>query len=196
MAGAATATAIKEFNAEHGYGKTDGVLHRASLVWLGTTPATVAELLVPLGSQVTPGTALFTGAATLAAITVAEPPVLPPSEELSLTVNGVVAPYEPGSGAVTAPEHVEAIAAVLTAGGEAVGSLELAAPVVVGTVPASAVFADDTGVTCLFPDAVAAAVPVAPTDGALGTVDLEEAMVGTPVLVNPREVREDLSCGS
>lgn len=196
VAGAGTVTAIKAFNAEHGYGKTDGVLHRASLVWLGTAPATVAELLVPLGSQVSPGTALFTATAGLAAITVAEPPVLPPSEQLTLTVNGVAAPYEPGSGAVTEPEHVEAIAAALTTEGEAVGSLELTVPQVVGTVPASAVFADDTGATCLFPDATAPPVTVAPTGGTLGTVDLDDAMVGTPVLVNPREVREDLSCGS
>jgi len=194
-AGPSTEKAIKAFNLAYGYGKNNTVLTLASLVWVGTVPATVNEMSVHLGDQVGPGTELFTTTAALAAITVTEPPGDTLEGEWALTVNGVTAPYEPGSGRITDPEAVAAMASTLGAATEGVGTLQLATPLTVASVPSSAVVTDATGGTCIFASADAAPTPVEATGGSLGTVDLDLSLVGQPVLLNPREVREDLTCG-
>lgn len=194
-AGPATEKTIKAFNLAYGYGKNNTVLTLASLVWVGTVPATVNEVSVHLGDQVGPGTELFTTTAALAAITVAEPPGDGFEGEWALTVNGVTGPYEPGSGRVTESEAVAAMAATLGAVTEGVGTLQLATPLTVASVPSSAVVTDATGGTCIFASADAAPTPVEASGGSLGTVDLDLSLVGQPVLLNPREVREDLTCG-
>ena len=107
-----------------------------------------------------------------------------------------VTPYVVGSGKVTEPDAVAQIAASMGTTTEGVGTVALVSPQVVGTVPSSAVFADETGATCIFPDVTGAPVAVTPTGGTLGTVDLDESLVGQAVLINPRDVREDLTCGS
>jgi peptidoglycan hydrolase-like protein with peptidoglycan-binding domain len=193
-AGPATEKAIKAFNLAYGYGKSNSVLTLASLAWVGTVPATVNEMSVHLGGQVAPGTELFTTTAALAAITVTEPPGDALDGEWALTVNGVTAPYEPGSGRITDPEAVAAMAATLGAATEGIGTLQLATPLTVASVPSSAVVTDATGGTCIFASADAAPTAVEAAGGSLGTVDLDLSLVGEPVLLNPREVREDLTC--
>jgi peptidoglycan hydrolase-like protein with peptidoglycan-binding domain len=196
-AGPATEKSIKAFNAAHGWGKDNGTLALASLVWVGQAPVTVSvsEVSVTLGSSVSPGTELFKTTAALAAITVTETPSLPTEGAVTLTVNGVTVPYEVGSGAVTEPDAVAQVAATMGTTTEGVGTVALVEPLVVGTVPSSAVFSDETGGTCIFPDVTGAAIAVTPTGGTLGTVDLDESLVGQAVLINPRDVREDLTCG-
>lgn len=195
LAGYSTEQAIKAFNQAHGYGKDNSVLSRASLVWIGPGPVTVAAMQVGLNDAVSPGTELFTTTASLARIAVTETAGLPRDAEVELEVMGVTAPYEVGTGAVTDPDAVAAIAEALGSVAEGVGTIRLATPVTVGAVPASAVVSDEAGRTCLFPDVTGAAIVVEPVGGTLGTVDLDASLVGQAVLLNPRELRGDLTCG-
>lgn len=189
-----TVRAIEAFNRDHGYGSASPVLSLAALVWIGPAPVTVGTLSVAAGDALAPGTALFETAAPVARLVVAEPAGLPDAP-LELEVAGVRTAYVRGSGAVTDPAAVAALAGALGAATEGVGTLRRAEPVVVGSVPASAVVADEAGRTCVFPDATGAPIAVRPTGGSLGTVDLDVALVGQAVLLNPREVRGDLTCG-
>lgn len=195
-AGYYTERAIKEFNKEHGYGDTNGVLSLASLVWVGTAPVTVDEVSVALGDSVSSGTALFTTTAGLASVAVSETPNVPRDAELELEVEDVVVPYSAGTGRITEPDAVAQIAEALGTSTEGVATVRLVEPLTVGTVPSSAVVTDETGAACLFADVAAPPLVVEPLDGTLGTVDLDPDLVGQSVLINPREVREDLSCGS
>jgi peptidoglycan hydrolase-like protein with peptidoglycan-binding domain len=195
VAGSATDRAIRAFNQAHGHGKDNPVLSRAALVWIGPGPVTVAQMHVTLGDTVSPGTELFTTTASLGRIAVAEAAGLPRDADVEIEVLGVVTPYEVGTGAVTDPDAVAAIAAAIGSAVEGVGTIRLAIPVTVGTVPASAVVSDDAGRACLFPDVTGAAIVVEPLGGTLGTVDLDASLGGRAVLLNPREVRGDLTCG-
>ncbi len=194
-AGAATEDAIKSFNLAYGYGKNNAVLSLASLVWVGTSPATVEAVSVQLGDSVGPGTELFTTSAAFAGITVGEPPGDGLEGQWVLTVNGVTAPYEPGSGRITDPDAIAMMADTLGTEGEGVGTLQLATPLTVASVPSAAVVSDATGGACIFASADAEPTLVQAAGGSLGTVDLDVSLVGQPVLLNPREVREDLTCG-
>jgi len=193
-AGVATEKAIKAFNLANGYGKDNTVLSLASLVWVGTAPVTVGTMSVHLGDQVGAGTALFTTTAALAAITVAEPPGMTSDGDLELVVGDLSTPYVAGSGRVTEPEAVAAMVASLGTATEGLGTLQLVTPTTVATVPSSAVVTDAAGRTCIFASETAAPTLVAPTGGSLGTIDLDPSLAGTPVLLNPRDVRGDLTC--
>lgn len=195
VAGYGTEQAIKAFNEDHGYGKDNASLSRAALVWLGPAPVTVGETAVALGDTVSPGTELFTTTASLAAIAVTETASLPRDGDVELEVMGVTAAYEVGTGALTDPEAVAAMAEAMGGVEEGVGTIRLATAQTVGAVPASAVFSDEAGTACIFPDVSGAAVVVEPLGGSLGTVDLDPSLAGQAVLLNPREVREDLACG-
>ena len=193
-AGVATEKAIKAFNLANGYGKDNTVLSLASLVWVGSAPVTVGTMSVHLGDQVGAGTALFTTTAALAAITVAEPPGMTSDGDLELVVGDLSTPYVAGSGRVTEPEAVAAMVASLGTATEGLGTLQLVTPTTVATVPSSAVVTDAAGRTCIFASETAAPTLVAPTGGSLGTIDLDPSLAGTPVLLNPRDVRGDLTC--
>jgi peptidoglycan hydrolase-like protein with peptidoglycan-binding domain len=195
IAGYGTEQAIKAFNEDRGYGKNNTTLSRAALVWLGPGPVTVGEMAVAVGDSISPGTELFTTTASLAAIAVTETASLPREAQVELDVMGVTAPYEVGTGALTDPEAVAAIAEAMGGVEEGVGTIRLATAQTVGAVPASAVFSDETGTACLFPDVTGDPIVVEPVGGSLGTVDLDASLAGQPVLLNPREVREDLTCG-
>lgn len=194
-AGPATEKSIKAFNKHYGWGKDNGTLSLASLVWVGQAPVTVAEMSVTLGQSVSPGTELFKTTAGLSAIAVTETPGLPTGGDTTLTVTGVTVPYVVGSGAVTEPDDVAAIAATMGTTTEGVGTVALVEPQVVGTVPSSAVVSDESGAACIFPSVDGEPVSVTPTGGTLGTVDLDDSLVGQAVLINPRDVRQDLACG-
>jgi peptidoglycan hydrolase-like protein with peptidoglycan-binding domain len=195
-AGLVTDRAIRAFNKKHGFGTNNGALSLSSLMWVGTAPVTVDKLEVALGDSVGSGTAMFTTTAGLAAITVSETPNVPRDAEVELIVDGVTAPYEPGTGRITDPDAVVAIAGSLGTATEGVGTVRLVTPLTVGTVPSSAVVTDERGTACIFADAASDPITVEPLGGTLGTVDLDPALVGQSVLINPREVRADLSCGS
>ncbi len=193
-AGYVTEQAIKKFNEEHGYGKNNTVLSRAAVVWIGPSAATVDEMVVAVGDSVSPGTAVFSTTASMSAIEVTEPPTMSADGPLVLDVGGTVVDYEAGSGYVTDPESVALIADALGDLGEGVGLTRLATPTEVASVPAPAVVTDDTGRTCIFPDLTGDAVPITPLGGTLGTVDVDLALAGEPLLLNPREVRETIAC--
>lgn len=195
-AGYVTELATRAFNKSHGYGVDNGVLSRASLVWVGQAPVTVAKMSVSLGDSLSPGTALFTTTASLAAITVSETPNVPRDGDVQLIVNDIVAAYVPGTGRVTDPDAVGSIAQSLGTATEGVGTVRLTTPLTVGTAPSSAVVTDEQGRVCIFADTTSPAIAIEPRGGSLGTVDLDAALVGQAVLINPREVRSDLSCGS
>jgi peptidoglycan hydrolase-like protein with peptidoglycan-binding domain len=193
--GYSTEQAIKAFNKAQGFGSDNGVLSLSSLTWIGTGDVVVADLLVHAGDSASPGTALFTTTASLAAIVVTETPNVPRDADILLEVNDVVTPYFAGSGRVEDSEVVAAMAASLGFMTEGTGSVYLAEPVVVGTVPSSALVVDALGHTCFFQDTTGPGTMVETIGGSIGTVDLEASLIGTTVLLNPREVREDLSCG-
>lgn len=195
-AGLGTERAIVAYNKANGYGDKNTVLSLASLTWVGPTPVTVAEPSVAVGDTVAPGDELFATTTSLAAIKVTETPNVPRDAEIQIVVGDVTAPYDPGSGRVTEPDAVAAIAAALGTATEGVGTVRLVTPQLVGTVPASAVVSDPTGATCLFTDVAGSAVIITPLGGTLGTVDLDIALAGQPVLLNPRDVRSDLTCGA
>jgi len=192
--GPGTHSAVLAFNAAHGYPKDYPVLSTASLVWIGEGQLFVASVEARAGDPVAAGDPLFLTDASLVGISVTEPPALVPGAEYVLEVGATTTPYTPGSGIVTEPEAVAAIAPRLAREEFVAASLRFAAPVTLGTIPTSAVVTDAEGRVCLFPDLTGAPVPVTPRDGSLGGVDLEPELVGSSVLVNPREVRADLSC--
>lgn len=193
-AGTGTEKAIKAFNLANGYGKDNPVLSLASLVWVGTTPVTVKDMSVQLGGQVNPGTALFSTTAALAAIVVSEPPGLTAEGDLELVVGDASSPYAIGSGRITEPDAVAAMVASLGTATEGLGTLQLITPATVATVPSSAVVTDTTGRTCIFASETAGPTLVTPMGGTLGTIDLDPSLAGAPVLLNPRDVRTDLTC--
>lgn len=195
-AGPGTVRAIKAFNQANGYGKDNPVLSLTSLLWIGATPVTVDTVSVHPGDQVAPGTALFTTSAALAAITVAEPPGAVAAGDLELVVGDVVTPYVAGSSIVTDADAVVAIVGALGTATDGLGTLRLVTPTTVATVPSSAVVTDASGRTCLFESETSPPTVVTPTGGSLGAIDLDVSFAGKPVLLNPRDVRTDLSCGS
>ncbi|WP_430868993.1 peptidoglycan-binding domain-containing protein [Demequina aurantiaca] len=194
-AGNATEQAVKAFNLEYGYGKNNPVLSRSSLVWIGESPVTVSEVNIAAGDTVSPGTEVFATTSAVAGIAVTETPSIPRDGVLELVADDITVPYVAGSEQVTDPDAVAAIAAMLGSVTESVATVRLAEPVTVGTVPSSAIVEDSNGMACMFPSVGGAAVVVVPTGGTLGTVDLDPKLISDPVLVNPREVRGDLSCG-
>lgn len=193
-AGLGTERAIVAFNKANGYGDKNTVLSLASLAWVGPAPVTVAEPSIALGDSVSPGDELFSTTTSLAAIAVTETASIPRDAEVNLVVADIEVAYSVGSGRVTEPDAVAAIATALGTMTEGVAVVRLVQPQLVGTVPATAIMSDPTGATCLFPDVTGAPVLVEPLGGTLGTVDLDASLAGQPVLINPREVRSDLRC--
>ncbi len=194
--GYGTEKAFKAFNRDHGYGSTNGALGLGSLVWIGPTPVTVASVAVAAGESVAPGAEVFTTTSGPSAIKVTEAASLVRDQPVSLVVGDTITPYEVGTGVVTDPDAVVAIAAALGLTTDGTGTIRLDSPVVVGTLPSSAVVSDAEGNTCFFPGVEGPPVTIEPIGGSLGTIDVDPSLVGRDVLVNPREVREDLSCGS
>ncbi len=195
-AGYGTEKAFKAFNGANGYGATNGVLALGSVVWIGPGPVTVADVSLAAGDAVSPGTAIFTTTSSLADVKVTESASLDRDNPVELVVGDVATPYQVGSERVTDPEAVAAIADSLGTATEGTGTIRLVTPMTVGTIPASAAVSGATGSTCVFPSVDGAAVRIDPIGGSLGTIDVDPSLIGQPVLVNPREVREDLSCGS
>lgn len=193
-AGWATERAIIAFNKAHGYGPNNAVLSLGSLGWIGTGPVTVGSAKTVLGMTVSQGDAIFEGVASAVAIMVTEPPALPSDAPLELVVSGTMAAYEPGSGRISDATSVAAIAAIVGTATDRPGTLRLVDPVRVGAVPASSVVTDSTGASCIFADVEGKPLPIQPLGGSLGTVDIDASLIGEPLLLNPREVRSDLSC--
>lgn len=189
----ATEAAIAAFNDAHGWGD-DTTLRLASLVWVGPGPGTVATVSSQVDAEVQPGEELVSMTAPISHVTVSEPAGLPPEGDLVLHLGSRTVPYERGSGIVTNPSLASAIADALAPAEQGTVTLALAEPVRIGTVPSSAVVSDPDGATCIFADVTSAPLPVTPLGGRLVVVDLDPGLVGQAVLLNPRDVRTDLTC--
>jgi peptidoglycan hydrolase-like protein with peptidoglycan-binding domain len=191
-----TVAAIKKFNADHGFGASNTTFGLAALTWIGVEPVTVAKLAARPGDTLAPGADLFTTTAALSGIKVTESPGIVRDAPVKLIVNGFEAPYTVGSGLVTDPKFAAAVATSLGTQTDGAGTIELLNPVTVGTLPASALVTDAAGHICFFASASAPPTQVNPLDdGSIGNVDVDPSLIGTAILVNPRAVRSDLSCG-
>jgi hypothetical protein len=143
------------------------------------------------------GADIFETAAEYVSVDVTSTGVLPDGA-LVLEVAGRAAPLDRETMTVTEPEFIAHVVSALgedAAADGGTGRVRLEQPAAVGVLPASAVVSDEGGRTCFFPDVQSEAVLITPSGGSLGTVDVDAALVGRPVLVNPREVRTDVDCG-
>lgn len=191
----ATVSGFRALNERLGLGRSEVTLHRSTLLWIGPGPLTVGEVLAQPGDIVAPGTPLLTGPAEPAKITVTEPEARLPDGEYVLVVGDTAVPYQLGSGAVSEPADVAALAEALGNRESGSGTLRLAEPAQVGTLPASAVITDANGRTCIFESVDGPPISVEPIGGSLSVVDVPVDWVGRTVLANPRQVRAELSCG-
>lgn len=191
--GSSTVRAVRAWNKDHG--RRGDSFDPASIVWIGTGPFDVAEVPVKVGGAASPGQPIAIGPALLEAVEVEEPAGGIASGAYLVRVGDVAAPYEPGTGLVSDPAAAAAVVAALGRD-QGAGQLVQADPVEVAVIPASAVVTDSDGRTCVFPDATSAATLIEPVGSAAGAVHLAPDTSIREVLVNPAQVREDLSCGS
>lgn len=190
-AGFVTSAAIKAFNRALGYGDDNPVLSMGSLLWVPAGSGAPGAITVRVGIDLTPGTELYTTTAGEDRIVVDEH-----REAASvLTVNDVTVSLEPGQTTITEPETVSMIAAYIGDQSSVFATIALAEPREVGTVSAAALITDASGKVCFFSDVTGQGTVVEAADGSFGLVDVDVELVGTPVLLNPRDVHEDLACG-
>jgi hypothetical protein len=192
----ATAEGIRQLNTSLGRGTADWVLHAVSLAWIGPDPLPVHEVTVRVGDVLSGDGTLLAGPARPVAVWVE----VPPGQVLrdvphSLSVEGVDVDYDPAGGRLTDPAAVAAVAEALRGSDEGSGTVRPAEPEQVGTLPVSAIITDAGGRTCVFDSASGPPMPVEVSGGSLSVAEVPSEWVGRPVLANPREVRQDLSCG-
>lgn len=192
VAGPATAAAITSFNAARGYGNNNAVLALGSLLWVPEGAATPGSVTVRAGANLEPGAELYTTTEGDAHVVVG---VDASDEPRTLTVSDLGVDLAPGETVITDPDIVATIAEYLGGQVSMAATVTRADPLQVGTLPAAALVTDADGAVCFFSDSEGAGIVVEPTDGSFGMVDVDASLVGTPVLLNPRDVREDLACG-
>lgn len=192
-ADAAMVAAIRSFNADHGRGASTGTLAVASLVWVPAGSAAPQSVTVQVGDVIAPQTELYTttsGSAAVHAGVDAAP------LERTLTIGMTTVSLPAGEEAVTDPDHVAALIAEMGDQESVIATVADANPVQVGTVPAGAVVIDPSGGACYYAGVDGDPVVIEASDGGYGLVDVDADLIGTPVLVNPRQTRADLTCGS
>jgi peptidoglycan hydrolase-like protein with peptidoglycan-binding domain len=194
--GAATRRAVAAFNASVGRRDLGGRFSLETVAWLGPESLTVSEVSARPGQAVAVGAALLRGPDRPVAIAVAEPVGGVPGDDggHELVVGDVRAPYVAGSGTVTDPDDVAALAGAVGSTGEGIGQVVSAVPRTVLVVPSSAVVVDAAGTTCVFTDVDGPGTVVAPTGGGLATVELQPDVGVSEVLANPHQVRSEVSC--
>jgi len=190
-AGPVTARAITRFNKDHGRKVNGEVLRLDSLLWVPADSEPPVEVGVRVGTTLSPGDELYTtstGHDTVSVETEAT------NVDRVLTVGQTSVTLPAGATSVTDPADIEAIVQALNDFTSRNSYLALSTPRIVGTIPASALVTDPTGATCFFADTTGPGTTIETTGGSFGTVDVDPALVGTKVLINPRDVREDLAC--
>jgi hypothetical protein len=158
----------------------------------------IGEWLAEVGAIVRPQTPVLGAPGTVDAMQVSEPigGINGGTERHVLVVGQVRVPYVLGSGQVTDPAGIATITAQLAGTKEAAGTIQAATPVKLLSIPASAIVTDADGTICVFTDAAGPGVPVNPVSSDGGAVDLPLKTGVRRVLVNPRDIRTSLSCGS
>lgn len=189
--GAATVRAIRAFNAGDGRSDTD-TLSTGSLLWVPEGSEPPHAVTVRVGDAIDPQAELYTTSATSDAVVVATQPADVPRV---VSLGGATVPLPAGATQVTAPADVAALHAEMADESTAAATVSATAPRTVGTVPASAVAVDQAGAACFFPDVTGPPVRISAEAGSFGLVDVDAALVGTPVLTDPRRTRTDLTCG-
>lgn len=194
--GRATRTAVVAFNADAGRKDLGGTFSLETVAWLGPAPLTVTQVSARPGQVVGVSTPLLRGPDRPVALTVAEPVGGVPADDggYELVVGDIRAPYVAGSGTITDPDAVAAVAAAVGSTREGVGDVVSAVPRQVLVVPSSAVVVDAEGTTCVFTNLDGPATLVEPTGGGLATVELRPDVPVVEVLANPYEVRSEVSC--
>ncbi|QSB13658.1 hypothetical protein JQS43_19060 [Natronosporangium hydrolyticum] len=190
----ATAEGFRQLNQSLGRGSEDRVFHRDTVLWIGPEPLAVSEVSVQVGEAVSDGVTVLLGPDRPGTVLVEEPEsAMDSGSEYVLAVGDVAVPYTVESGLIDDPEAAATIADALP-GGEGGGIVRLAEPVEVATMPVSAIVTDPDGRTCVFEDVTGDPTPVETIGGSLSTAQVSEEWIGRLVLVNPHEVREDVSC--
>jgi peptidoglycan hydrolase-like protein with peptidoglycan-binding domain len=192
-AGPATARAIARFNRDHGRADDGSVLRTASLLWVPADSSAPVSVSIRVGADIAAGSELFRAVSGHPTVTVTSDPI---GVDRILSVAGVSVTLPAGESTLGDGDDVAAVTAALQGQTSGPGSLSLAQPRHVGTLPAAAVVTDDLGRTCYFSDADGPGIVIDASQGWLGEVDVDPSLIGTPVLLNPRDVRTDLSCGS
>lgn len=172
------------------------VLFHELLLWVGAEPLTVNDVLIDVGDTVAAGQPLLSGPTPPPTISVRLPDGPPrPDAAHVLTVGSVEVPYDPGSKRVDDPASAVALIDAMRGDTQVGGVVRLAEPEPVGTVPVAAVLTDGSGQTCVFNSVTGSPIPVEVTGGSLSVAEVPADWIGKQILVNPREVRQDLSCG-
>ncbi len=190
----ATRAAVQRWQRSIGE-KATGRFDLGSVIWVGTAPAAVAEVMFTTGRSVNAADTILTVSAGVRSISVAEPPGgIHQSGDQLLAVGDVAVPYAPGSGRVSDVRAARKIKAALGTTLEGLGRVRSKSPLAVKLIPASAVVNDSDGRTCVFGSADGPPVSIAPIGGGLGGVAVSEEMPLLEVLANPSLVRDDLTC--
>jgi len=192
IAGDVTGDAIAKFNREYGYGKSNRVLGVGSLLWVPEGSGVPTSVTVRVGDSVSPGTEVYVASVEPATISVDVEPV---DQQRVVTASGVSVSLPAGQTTVSDPEDVNALAEVVGDKQAFPATVALAEPRTVGTVPASSVVTDAQSRTCFFLDVDGPGIIIEATTGSFGVVDVDPALAGTSVVLNPRAVRMDTSCG-
>jgi len=192
-AGRSTTSAIRAFNAAHGYGEQSRALAVGSLLWVPEGSAAPQLVAIEIGQVVAPQTELYTTASGDDRVEVR---TKDDAVDRVLTVGPVTASLRAGQFAVTDPTDVDAIRVALGNETTASATLESVTPRAVGTVPTTAVVVAADGVACFFADVEGPGTRIDADAGSFGLVDVEPGLIGTRVLINPRTTREDLACDS
>ncbi|WP_157457166.1 peptidoglycan-binding domain-containing protein [Cellulomonas fimi] len=199
--GSALGRAVARFNADAGRGSTKTDFDPGTVVWVGPDPLEVAEPLVSVGSSVAPGTPIVRGPARPGVVVVAEPQggigaVGRFGAAATLSVGHAAVAYVPGSGAISAPEAVDAIRAALAPAVEGTARVTAAEPVTVVMVPASALVQGLDGSLCVYEDPDSAPIAVEPVGGGVGWTHLPATVRIDRVLANPGRALPDSPCTS
>lgn len=191
-AGNLTGAAMIAFNKRYGDGSAGAVLSPDSLVWIPTDATVPQSVKVEIGQQLATGDAIYESEISPATVVV---DIDPAEVARTVVVDGVSATLARSETTVSDEAFVDVVAVRASDSGRAAVTVTLADPLVVGAIPTSAVVTDADGTVCFFPDGSSPAVTIEAGDGTFGMVYVDATLIGSSVLVNPREVRDVAQCG-
>lgn len=192
-AGSSTVAAIRAFNTANGLLGQSDFLAVGSLLWIPEGSMAPLSVSARVGQHVAPQTELYT---TTSGADRIEVNTKGAEGDRLLKVNSVVVTLPAGQTVLTDAEDVAAIKATLGDQTKSAATLESVTPRTVGTVPTSAVVAEPGGAVCFFTDVHGPGMRIDAAAGSFGLVDVGAELIGSPVLINPRSVRENLKCDS
>ncbi|MBX9246714.1 peptidoglycan-binding protein [Actinotalea ferrariae] len=187
-----TARAIRAFNRDRGRPQDEDVLRRDSVLWVAPASTVPQAVHLRVGDPVSDGSEVYLPVSTTRLVVSTDPV----DAQRTLRVADVEVLLAAGRNVVDDPGAVSVVVGALGDEVSSTATVQLTEPEVVGLVPATAVVTDPHGVTCMWPSSTSAPTVLTDVTGIWGTVHVPVNLIGTEVLVNPRQVREDLSCGS